>query len=57
MFDWQLQFTNILRKNLLKYMNEVEPQLVVNRQQCHLRRKRYYAAGLMEVWTIDQHDK
>jgi hypothetical protein len=38
-------------------MNEVEPQLVVNRRQRRLRRKRYYAAGVMEVWTIDQHDK
>jgi hypothetical protein len=38
-------------------MNEIEPDQVQNRRARRLRRKRYYAAGVMEVWTIDQHDK
>jgi hypothetical protein len=38
-------------------MNTVEPEEVRKRKQRRLKRRRYYSAGAMEVWTIDQHDK
>jgi hypothetical protein len=38
-------------------MKIVEPEAVQNRKQRRLKRRRYYAAGVMEFWTIDQHDK
>ena len=38
-------------------MNAIEPEEVRKRKQRRLKRRRYYSAGVMEVWTIDQHDK
>jgi hypothetical protein len=35
----------------------VEQEEVRKQKQRRLKRRRYNSAGVMEVWTIDQHDK
>ncbi|KAJ7177077.1 hypothetical protein C8R46DRAFT_1246406 [Mycena filopes] len=35
----------------------MEPQLVKERRKNRLRRKRFWAAGVNDLWAVDQHDK
>ena len=48
---------NPCRKLLLGYFNIMEPEAVLRRKAKRFKRKRYWAAGLNDVWCFDQHDK
>ncbi|KAG6848359.1 hypothetical protein H0H93_000889 [Arthromyces matolae] len=60
------QMVNVLRQDhlikvpedlLLAYFREFEPEAVQSRKQRKFRRKRFWAAGVMDILSIDQHDK
>ncbi|KAJ7728282.1 hypothetical protein DFH07DRAFT_757330, partial [Mycena maculata] len=40
-----------------KYFSVFEPELVKERHKNCLRRKRFWAAGVNDIWAVDQHDK
>ena len=39
------------------YLRRTEPEKVAQRKGRRFKRKRYYAAGVNDVWPQDQHDK
>lgn len=39
------------------WMKRHYPQEVENRRHRHLKRKRFWAAGVNDIWSFDQHDK
>jgi hypothetical protein len=40
-----------------EYFSIYEPELVKERRQNRLRRKRFWAAGVNDILAVDQHDK
>ena len=42
---------------MLAYLNLTEREAVEFRKQKRFRRKRFWAAGVNDVWSCDQHDK
>ncbi|KDR65144.1 hypothetical protein GALMADRAFT_1330174 [Galerina marginata CBS 339.88] len=44
-------------KMVLAYLNSTEREAVESRKQKRFRRKRFWAAGVNDLWTCDQHDK
>ncbi|KAG1800559.1 hypothetical protein EV424DRAFT_1474841 [Suillus variegatus] len=40
-----------------EYFDLYEPELVHQRKACHLRRRRFWAAGVNDLFAVDQHDK
>lgn len=38
-------------------MHQYEPDLVKQRVRRRLKRRRFWAAGVNDVWCVDQHDK
>lgn len=42
---------------VMQYFALNEPQAVQERRRGHFRRKRFWAAGVNDVWCVDQHDK
>ena len=45
------------RKLVAEAIRILEPEAVAQRKKRRYKRKQYYAAGLNENWTLDQHDK
>jgi hypothetical protein len=45
------------RSVISDYFHEYEPQLLLQRKAKRFRRKRFWAAGVNDVWCVDQHDK
>jgi hypothetical protein len=39
------------------FLKHVEPEAVEARKSGRFRRRRFWSAGVMEYWSIDQHDK
>ena len=39
------------------FLRHVEPEAVEQRKRKRFRRRRFWSAGVMEYWSIDQHDK
>ena len=39
------------------YLKLTEPEAVAFRKRKSFKRKRFWAAGVMDIWTCDQHDK
>jgi hypothetical protein len=46
-----------LRNVVLDLLNTVEPEAVQERRHRRLKRRRFWAAGVNDVWPQDQHDK
>ncbi|KAG2128767.1 uncharacterized protein EDB93DRAFT_1108909 [Suillus bovinus] len=40
-----------------EYFALYEPELIHQRKACRLRRRRFWAAGVNDLFTVDQHDK
>ncbi|KAG6808192.1 hypothetical protein H0H92_005087, partial [Tricholoma furcatifolium] len=55
-YDQALFYKNF-RSLLLSYFQESEPEAVRSRKKHRFRRKRFWAAGVMDILSIDQHDK
>ncbi|KAF9477993.1 hypothetical protein BDN70DRAFT_74912 [Pholiota conissans] len=45
------------RPLIQRYLHETEPHAVQARKQRRFKRRRFYAAGVNDVWAQDQHDK
>jgi hypothetical protein len=45
------------RDLVLELLNRVEPDAVQERRHRRLKRRRFWAAGVNDVWPQDQHDK
>ncbi|KAG6818632.1 hypothetical protein H0H93_003299 [Arthromyces matolae] len=52
--DYQMKVTE---KLLLEYFRTTEPEAVQRRKNHRFRRKRFWAAGVMDMLCVDQHDK
>lgn len=54
-----LELANLqyLRPLIAKYLKQTEPEAVEQRKARRLVRKRYWAAGVNDTWSQDQHDK
>ena len=50
-------YSHFRRKMVLDYLNLTEREAVEFRKQKRFRRKRFWAAGVNDIWTCDQHDK
>ncbi|KAJ7133065.1 hypothetical protein C8R44DRAFT_730264 [Mycena epipterygia] len=48
---------NISRNLVTEYFSVYEPELVKERRKNRLCRKRFWAAGVNDLWAVDQHDK
>ncbi|KAJ7446098.1 hypothetical protein FB451DRAFT_1355111 [Mycena latifolia] len=48
---------NVSRNIVTDYFSIYEPELVKERRKNRLRRKRFWAAGVNDLWAVDQHDK
>lgn len=46
-----------LRKVVREYFVTYEPELVRQRKAQRLQRRRFWAAGVNDIWAVDQHDK
>ncbi|KAJ7718872.1 hypothetical protein DFH07DRAFT_872378 [Mycena maculata] len=40
-----------------RFFKEIEPDALRQRRAFRFKRKRYWSAGIMDVWCFDQHDK
>lgn len=45
------------RKVVRTYFQNYEPELIQARKANRLKRKRFWAAGVNDIWAVDQHDK
>jgi hypothetical protein len=45
------------RRVVTEYFALYEPELVRQRKACRLRRRRFWAAGVNDLFAVDQHDK
>ncbi|KAF9524133.1 hypothetical protein CPB83DRAFT_898178 [Crepidotus variabilis] len=52
--DYKMKVSNKLVRD---YLKQVEPEQVARRKKMRFKRKRFYAAGVNDVWAQDQHDK
>ena len=41
----------------MRYLHETEPDAVKARRRRHFKRRRFFAAGVNDIWAMDQHDK
>ncbi|KAJ7832141.1 hypothetical protein B0H14DRAFT_2515144 [Mycena olivaceomarginata] len=48
---------SVSRNVVTEYFSIYEPELVKERRQNRLRRKRFWAAGVNDILAVDQHDK
>ncbi|KAJ7720463.1 hypothetical protein DFH07DRAFT_714292, partial [Mycena maculata] len=48
---------SVSRNMVTEYFSVFEPELVKERRKNRLRRKRFWAAGVNDIWAVDQHDK
>lgn len=46
-----------IRRVMETYFHTNEPHLLRQRKVNRLRRRRFRAAGVNDMWTVDQHDK
>ncbi|KIK50485.1 hypothetical protein GYMLUDRAFT_121157, partial [Collybiopsis luxurians FD-317 M1] len=47
----------VFRRVIIDYMHQYEPDLVRQWARRCLKRRRFWAAGVNDVWCVDQHDK
>ncbi|KAG2739204.1 hypothetical protein P692DRAFT_20757479, partial [Suillus brevipes Sb2] len=52
--EWDM---SVPRSIVISYFHEYEPELVRQRKANRLRRKRFWAAGVNDLFAVDQHDK
>lgn len=45
------------RKLINEFFSNVEPEAVANRKHGLFKRRWFWLAGVVEYWSIDQHDK
>lgn len=45
------------RRVIFDYFTQYEPNLIRLRKAQRLRRRHFWAAGVNDIWTVDQHDK
>ncbi|KAF8200101.1 hypothetical protein BJ912DRAFT_873378 [Pholiota molesta] len=45
------------REVIMDYLKRTEPNAVKARRHRRFKRRRYFAAGINDVWAMDQHDK
>jgi len=45
------------RNAIQQYFRTYEPHLVRQRKVNRLKRRRFWAAGVNDLWAVDQHDK
>ncbi|KAJ7191511.1 hypothetical protein GGX14DRAFT_506825 [Mycena pura] len=48
---------SVSRNVITTYFAVYEPELVLQRRANRLKRKRFWAAGVNDMWCVDQHDK
>ncbi|KAG1896154.1 uncharacterized protein F5891DRAFT_1130377 [Suillus fuscotomentosus] len=48
---------SVARRVVTEYFALYEPELVCQCKACRLRRRRFWAAGMNDLFTVDQHDK
>lgn len=42
---------------IMRYLHETEPDAVKARRRRRFKRRRFFAAGVNDIWAMDQHDK
>ncbi|KAF8164948.1 hypothetical protein B0H34DRAFT_779969 [Crassisporium funariophilum] len=47
----------VSKQQLLNFFKETEPDAVAARKSWKFRQKRFWAAGVIDIWAIDQHDR
>ncbi|KAJ7200378.1 hypothetical protein GGX14DRAFT_660301 [Mycena pura] len=52
--EWNMSVSRVVVQS---YFVTYEAELIMKRRARRLRRKRFYAAGLNDIWAVDQHDK
>ena len=52
-----LDLTRILRKLINEFLHYAEPEAVEKHKRSKFKQRRFWSAGIMEYWSIDQHDK
>jgi hypothetical protein len=45
------------RSVIEEYFKQYEPDLIPERKANRLKRKRFWSAGVNDIWCFDQHDK
>ncbi|KAI6008923.1 hypothetical protein F5J12DRAFT_920784 [Pisolithus orientalis] len=48
---------SVSRSVIREYFATYEPHLICHRKACHLQCRRFWAAGVNDIWVVDQHDK
>ncbi|KAG2155220.1 uncharacterized protein EDB93DRAFT_1239155 [Suillus bovinus] len=48
---------SVARRVVMEYFALYEPELVRQRKVCRLRRRHFWAAGVNDLFAVDQHDK
>ncbi|KAJ7721439.1 hypothetical protein DFH07DRAFT_872169 [Mycena maculata] len=48
---------SVSRNMVTEYSSVFEPELVKERRKNRLHRKRFWVAGVNDIWAVDQHDK
>ncbi|KAG9124225.1 hypothetical protein FRC07_012343 [Ceratobasidium sp. 392] len=54
---FQEQGIKITEQMMTEWMHTYEPEATAGRRANRLKRKRFWAAGVNDLWCIDQHDK
>ncbi|KAG8722538.1 hypothetical protein FRC09_006114 [Ceratobasidium sp. 395] len=54
---FQEEGIKITEEIMVQWMHTYEPEATVARRANRLKRKRFWAAGVNDLWCIDQHDK
>ncbi len=55
---YSFKYSNCLYRKLInEYLHMVEPEEVQKHKRGLFRRRQFWSAGVMEYWSIDQHNK
>ncbi|KAJ7790095.1 hypothetical protein B0H14DRAFT_3571076 [Mycena olivaceomarginata] len=57
MIRFALRYSGQFRSVITAYFAQYEPDLLRQRRANRLKRKRFWSAGVNNIWTLDQHDK
>ena len=55
--QYNYNIMNSCRRIIRAFLAESEPDALKARRRRHFNRRLYYAAGVNDVWAMDQHDK
>jgi hypothetical protein len=57
MYNVSILYVLSARPLIMRYLHQTEPDAVKARRRRRFKRRHFFAAGVSDIWAMDQHDK